>query len=287
MNVKEHNSIISLGALFLFLLIPIFANADIKIRPDTVSGKLEIYIDNPQAGPIFKKSGNKCLLLLNEQDSDCCFFKDPMEMVFNLKGLWKSNPVKIIEKNYKKQFDGQLCHSSAILEISEDVRNLILTSDSVIVKGCSTKKKNLIEWKIPETTLVEWKKVARCQSLENFNFKNLSTDSLHKILSDTNFFPKEAKLIKVQQQPQLIKRVDPVYPIASRDAGREGTVILAALIGKDGKIKKVRVVKTIGADQAIEDAAVRAAYENVYKPAMENNEPVEVWIYYPVNFMLR
>ena len=79
-------------------------------------------------------------------------------------------------------------------------------------------------------------------------------------------------------------RVPPEYPDIARQSGIEGTVQLQALVGKDGKVKDVKVMKGI---PVLDDAAVTAVKQWVFKPALTNNKPVAVWVAVPVRFSLR
>jgi len=83
--------------------------------------------------------------------------------------------------------------------------------------------------------------------------------------------------------PEPVTRVSPVYPDLAREAGVDGTVNVQALVGKDGKVKDVRVVKSI---PMLDEAAKAAVRQWVFKPALSNNKPVAVWVGVPVKFSL-
>jgi protein TonB len=95
--------------------------------------------------------------------------------------------------------------------------------------------------------------------------------------------PKFGEFVYVEELPEAITRVPPEYPEIARASGMEGTVMLQALVGKDGKVKDVRVVKSI---PVLDDAAVKAVKGWVFKPALSNNKPVAVWVAVPVRFTL-
>lgn len=90
--------------------------------------------------------------------------------------------------------------------------------------------------------------------------------------------------VYVEELPEAITRVPPEYPEIARQSGMEGTVMVKALVGKDGKVKDVVVVKSI---PVLDDAAVKAVKQWVFKPALSNNKPVAVWVAVPVRFTLR
>ena len=95
--------------------------------------------------------------------------------------------------------------------------------------------------------------------------------------------PAFGEFVYVEELPEAITRVPPDYPEIARASGTEGTVMVQALVGKDGKVKDVRVVKSV---PVLDDAAVKAVKQWVFKPALSNNKPVAVWVAVPVRFSL-
>lgn len=95
--------------------------------------------------------------------------------------------------------------------------------------------------------------------------------------------PKFGDYVYVEELPEAITRVPPVYPDLAREAGVDGTVMVQALVGKDGKVKDVRVVKSI---PMLDENAKAAVKQWVFKPALSNNKPVAVWVGVPVKFSL-
>ena len=71
----------------------------------------------------------------------------------------------------------------------------------------------------------------------------------------------------------LISKVTPIYPIDAKKAGIQGTVVLAAVIGKDGQMKDLRVVS---GPPELQASAMDAVKHWVYKPYLLNGGPVEV-----------
>ena len=60
-------------------------------------------------------------------------------------------------------------------------------------------------------------------------------------------------------------------------------MVVQALVGKDGRVKDTKVVKSV---PVLDDAAVSAVKRWVFKPALSNNKPVAVWVAVPVKFSL-
>ena len=74
---------------------------------------------------------------------------------------------------------------------------------------------------------------------------------------------------------QLLTQVMPVYPGADKAAGSEGTVILSAVIGKDGTPLSLHVVNG-QIDPLLARSAVEAVSHWRYRPTLLNGQPVEV-----------
>jgi len=82
-------------------------------------------------------------------------------------------------------------------------------------------------------------------------------------------------------QGQLIHQVTPTYPVQARLAGIHGTVVLQAVIGKDGKVQNVRALR---GPAMLVQPALDAVKQWRYKPFAVNGEPAEADIEVNVNF---
>jgi periplasmic protein TonB len=81
----------------------------------------------------------------------------------------------------------------------------------------------------------------------------------------------------------LIRKVQPAYPPLARQARIQGTVVLHAVIGKDGSIQNLTLVS---GHPMLAPAAIEAVKQWKYKPYLLNGEPVEVDTEVQVNFTL-
>lgn len=88
----------------------------------------------------------------------------------------------------------------------------------------------------------------------------------------------------VEQLPELVTIPEPEYSQMAREAQIEGVVKLLVLVGKDGKVKNVKVEQSI---QMLDSAARDAAMQAVFKPALWQKKPVAVWVSIPIRFSLR
>ncbi len=90
--------------------------------------------------------------------------------------------------------------------------------------------------------------------------------------------------VPFEKPPAVIKRVDPKYPDLARKAGIEGRVILKVWIDKRGKVKDVVVLKSSA--EMLDAAAIAAAKQWEFTPAMMKLGPVDVWSTLTFNFRL-
>src|SRR5437773_1030567 len=84
-------------------------------------------------------------------------------------------------------------------------------------------------------------------------------------------------------QGMLVRKVTPTYPPLARTARVQGTVLLAAIIGKDGTVQNLHV---ISGHPLLTQAAIDAVKQWRYKPYILNGEPVEVDTQMTVNCSL-
>jgi protein TonB len=86
------------------------------------------------------------------------------------------------------------------------------------------------------------------------------------------------------REPKQVRAPQPVYPEIARQAKVQGVVILEATIGKDGRVKDVKVLRPA---PLLDQAAVDAVKQWVYTPTLLNGVPVEVIMTVTVNFTLK
>jgi periplasmic protein TonB len=84
-------------------------------------------------------------------------------------------------------------------------------------------------------------------------------------------------------QGSLIHSVQPAYPPLARAARIQGSVVLSAIIGKDGAIENLRA---LSGHPMLVTAAINAVSQWRYRPYILNNEPIEVETRITVNFTL-
>jgi len=95
--------------------------------------------------------------------------------------------------------------------------------------------------------------------------------------------PAPDDFVAFEEAPVLISLPPPVYPDMARQAEVEGVVQVRMLVGKDGKVKDAIVTDGV---TMLNEAAVDAAKKAVFKPALQQHRPVEVWVQVPMRFTL-
>lgn len=85
-------------------------------------------------------------------------------------------------------------------------------------------------------------------------------------------------------QANLIQKVEPVYPPLARAARVQGVVLLSATIDNTGQVVGVSVVS---GHPLLNDAAVEAVRQWVYRPMLLNGQPVDVITTITINFVLQ
>lgn len=101
------------------------------------------------------------------------------------------------------------------------------------------------------------------------------------------YFPSADEFVAVQEMPTVVKEEKPLYPEVAQLTNREGTVWVKALVDKEGRVKEARIAKSSGMNVGFDEAALEAAYKNIYRPAIQNGKPVAIWVTYPVEFKLK
>lgn len=95
--------------------------------------------------------------------------------------------------------------------------------------------------------------------------------------------PDPTVFVAAEEMPVLIRMPRPVYPPIAREAGLAGTVVVHALVGRDGLVRYARIVRSI---PALDESARAAVLEAVFRPAIQAQKPVAVWVSVPIRFRL-
>lgn len=99
--------------------------------------------------------------------------------------------------------------------------------------------------------------------------------------------PAPDQFIPVEVQPQfdyakLQRSIE--YPEMAKRAGIQGRVIVRVLISKEGK--PTRTLIEYSDSDMLNKAAEEAIKKQIFTPAIQNGQPVMVWVSIPINFKL-
>ena len=97
--------------------------------------------------------------------------------------------------------------------------------------------------------------------------------------------PQRIRVGGMVQPVKLISKVNPAYPADAKAEGVEGTVLLRAVVSKDGRLLSTKVISG-AVDPRLASAAMDAVQLWQYQPALLNGEPVEVITTIAVAFRL-
>jgi TonB family protein len=95
------------------------------------------------------------------------------------------------------------------------------------------------------------------------------------VTGKTNGKPSRLGVGGTVEAAKLVSRVQPLYPESAKAAGVQGTVVLHAVIGMDGKPLSLRVMNS-QIDPDLARSAVEAVSQWRYTPTLLNGEPIEI-----------
>jgi protein TonB len=96
--------------------------------------------------------------------------------------------------------------------------------------------------------------------------------------------PGADEYVAFEKAPELVSMESPLYPDIAREAGVEGTILVRVLVGEDGFVKDMVIIQSI---PMLDEPAADAAWTAVFKPALQKDRPVAVWMVIPLEFSLR
>ncbi len=95
--------------------------------------------------------------------------------------------------------------------------------------------------------------------------------------------PGEGAFVAFDQPPVPYYRPAPDYPGWARDQGIQGRVVLHVLVGRDGRVTRITVLRGIA---GLTGAAREAIAQWRFHPALSGRNPVAVWVEIPIEFRL-
>ncbi|MCI0487754.1 MAG: energy transducer TonB, partial [Blastocatellia bacterium] len=90
---------------------------------------------------------------------------------------------------------------------------------------------------------------------------------------------------QVDSKPILLNRPRPNYTEEARNEKLQGTVRAQVLVGEDGRVERVRVIRGLSA--GLTEEAIQAASQMRFRPATKDGRPVAHWVTLEIEFNLR
>ena len=87
--------------------------------------------------------------------------------------------------------------------------------------------------------------------------------------------------------PKAIKEVKPEYTQAAMDKHIQGSVMLECVVGEDGTVTAITVLKSLDTEFGLDQAAIDAAGQWLFDPGRKDGKPVAVRIVMQMAFTLK
>ncbi|HEY0385732.1 MAG TPA: TonB family protein [Pyrinomonadaceae bacterium] len=118
------------------------------------------------------------------------------------------------------------------------------------------------------------------EQLETLRAYKDAYDDKGKPDSERTIFPPN----QVTTKARILRRVEPTYTEAARQAGVRGTVVIRAILAADGIVKRILVVRSLS--MGLTERAVEAARKIKFVPATKDGRPVSQYVQIEYNFNL-
>lgn len=106
-----------------------------------------------------------------------------------------------------------------------------------------------------------------------------------KLAAEPTFTPYTVKP-ELTNSEEVQVALEEEYPPLLREAGVGGTTVVWFFIDAEGRVQQNRVAQSSG-HAAIDEAALRVAAMIEFTPARNRDEPVPVWVQFPITFQTR
>ena len=87
--------------------------------------------------------------------------------------------------------------------------------------------------------------------------------------------------------PVVVKEVKPAYTAAAMQEKIQGSVWLTCVVGVDGLVSDVKITKSLDTEFGLDDEAMAAASQWIFKPGQKDGKPVPVLITIELTFTLK
>jgi TonB family protein len=95
-------------------------------------------------------------------------------------------------------------------------------------------------------------------------------------------YPSQVEESNVDTKPKPLSKPQPTYTEEARRNRIRGAVRMHLLVGSDGEVKQVRIIRSL--PDGLNEEAVKEAYNLKFKPAMKDGQPVQCWLLFEIEF---
>jgi protein TonB len=105
-------------------------------------------------------------------------------------------------------------------------------------------------------------------------------------LADQPVFTPYTVKPEIKNRREAVRIVERYYPKLLKDAGIGGQVMVWVFIDTGGVVKNAQVQKSSG-NSSLDEAALKAAREFEFTPALNRDQRVPVWVAIPITFSIK
>jgi protein TonB len=87
--------------------------------------------------------------------------------------------------------------------------------------------------------------------------------------------------------PVVVKEVKPAYTDEAKAAGIRGSVWMQVVVQTDGTVGDVQVTRSLDTEYGLDNQAVKAVRQWLFKPGMKDGKPVAVEVTIEMTFTLK
>ena len=109
--------------------------------------------------------------------------------------------------------------------------------------------------------------------------------SRFEFIDTVDYLPERGEFQPVEKLPTFVYQHQPEYPRLAEMAGIEGSLWVSVLVSKEGTVLEAEIYESSGTE-SLDEAALKAAFKNIFTPGIQNHRPVACWVSYKVDFTL-
>jgi protein TonB len=115
-------------------------------------------------------------------------------------------------------------------------------------------------------------------------FSGDNVETVFKELELEDFIPSPETFTPYEVAPAPIVNPSPEYPEMAKTAGVKGKVVVKIYVDKKGDVRQWEIMAAKPAGLGFEEEVIKVIQKWKFTPAIQQNNPVGVWIAIPFNF---